>query len=189
MRGQAQTGQFSAPTVQIAQLATPPLQLQQPDAIEKPLSGELNSHLPSWLHFSGEIKLQCGILGDFFRNTDDSYLLTRLRLNMAIKPTSWLKFYLQGEDAHTIGASQTDLLLPLQQDTMDLRLAYVDLGDIEKKEFRVRLDRQDLAFGEERLIGPANWLNTPRSFDSFSSTLADQWTSTRCFCSFGGQNS
>jgi len=63
-------------------------------------------------------------------------------------------------------------LLPrLQQDTMDLRLAYVDLGDIEKKEFRVRLDRQDLAFGEERLIGPANWLNTPRSFDSFSSTL------------------
>src|SRR5579859_932510 len=103
MRGQAQTGQFSAPTVQTAQLATPPLQLQQPDAIEKPLSGELNSHLPSWLHFSGEIKLQCGILGDFFRNTDDSYLLTRLGLNMAIKPTSWLKFYLQGE-MHTLSA-------------------------------------------------------------------------------------
>jgi hypothetical protein len=152
---------------------------KQPDpappapATPKTPSDMLNSHLPSWLRFSGEIRLRgAGILGDFFKpDSNDAYMLSRLRLNMQIKTRPWLSFNFQAQDAHVIGSSQTGSLPPLQQDTLDLRLAYVEFGQENKTPVRVRIGRQELAFGEERLIGPANWLNTPRSFDALSGTF------------------
>jgi hypothetical protein len=149
---------------------------KQPDsapAAPNPPSDELNSHLPSWVQFSGEARLRgAGILGDFYKpDSDDSYMLTRLRLNMQIKPTSWMRFYFQGQDAHVFGATQTSSLPPLQQDTMDLRLGYVEFGNADSKPARLRIGRQELAFGDERLLGPADWLNTPRSFDAISTTF------------------
>jgi hypothetical protein len=136
-------------------------------------SDELNAHLPSWLRFGGEVRVRgAGIFGDFFKpGSTDYYLLTRLRLNMQIKAASWMNFYFQGQDAHLIGQSHTASLPALQRDTMDLRVGYVELGTADSKPVSVRLGRQELAFGEERLIGPANWLNTPRSFDAVSGTF------------------
>ncbi len=133
----------------------------------------LNAHLPSWLHFSGEIRLRgAGILGDFFKpDSNDAYMLTRLRLNMRIKASPWMSFNFQAQDAHMIGATQTGSLPPLQQDIFDLRLAYIELGQENKTPIQARIGRQELAFGDERLIGPANWLNTPRSFDALSGTV------------------
>ncbi len=165
---QAQTAGLPGAAAQQTTLETtpPPPDPQQPQPAEQSISDRLNSHLPAWLRFSGEVRFRsAGILGDFYRDSDDSYMLTRLRLNMELKPTSWLKFYFQGQDAHIVGASQTSSLPPLQQDAMDLRLAYLELGDLKKGAFQLRVGRQELAFGEERLVGPANWLNTPRSFD------------------------
>jgi alginate export protein len=49
---------------------------------------------------------------------------------------------------------------------MDLRLGYLELGDVERKPVSFRAGRQELAFGDERLIGSADWLNTARSFDA-----------------------
>lgn len=135
-------------------------------------SDKLNSHLPSWLRFSGEIRLRgAGALGDFFKaDTNDAYLLSRFRLNMAVMPTAWMSFHFQAQDSRVIGDTKTASLPALQQDTMDLRLAYVELGK-EDHPVSARIGRQELAFGEERLIGPANWLNTPRSFDGASATF------------------
>ena len=82
-----------------------------------------------------------------------------------------MSFNFQAQDAHVIGATRTGSLPPLQQDTFDLRLGYVEFGQENKYPLRVRIGRQELAFGEERLIGPANWLNTPRSFDGLSGTF------------------
>ncbi len=150
----------------------PPAEQPEPAQSHLP-SDALNKHLPSWLRLSGELRLRAAdIAGDFFKaHANDSYLLTRLRLNLQIRTTSWMNFYFQAQDAHGIGASTTASLPPLQQDTMDLRLGYVEFGDPDKQAFRVRIGRQELSFGEERLIGPANWLNTPRSFDAASATF------------------
>ena len=144
-----------------------------PPAAPASPSDELNSRLPTWLRFSGEIRLRgAGILGDFFKpDSNDAYMLSRLRLNMQVKPKPWMSFYFQAQDAHVIGASQTGSLPPLQQDTIDLRLGYVEFGQEDKNLRRMRIGRQELAFGEERLIGPANWLNTPRTFDGLSGTF------------------
>ncbi len=89
---------------------------------------------------------------------------------MFFLPTSWLRFGFQGQDAHVFGKNQNPAAPPYQ-DSMDLRLGYVEIGDTEKKAFGFRAGRQELAFGDERLIGNANWLNTARSFDGLRGTF------------------
>lgn len=135
---------------------------------------KLNENLPHWLAFSGEIRLRGeGFTGAGFKPDDsDGYLLTRVRLNMRIQPTSWMRFFVQGQDAHILGEDETKIAaLPPYQDDFDLRQGYVEFGDVEKSTFGFRAGRQELAFGSERLLGNANWLNTPRSFDGFRATF------------------
>jgi hypothetical protein len=132
----------------------------------------VNEGLPKWLRFSGEVRARVeGFTGGGFKpNNEDAYLLTRLRLNMKVQPTSWLKFVLQGQDAHALWKNVVPVT-STYQDTMDLRLGYVEIGDAEKKTFALRAGRQELAFGEERLIGVADWTNTTRTFDALRGTL------------------
>ena len=60
---------------------------------------------------------------------------------------------------------------PPFEDTFDLRMAYAEFGDSEKKPVSLRVGRQELAFGEQRLIGHVSWLNTARSFDAVRATF------------------
>ncbi|MFN7922670.1 MAG: alginate export family protein [Bryobacteraceae bacterium] len=145
----------------------------------------LNAELPKWLGFSGEIRTRLeGFENGAFRgNNDDLYLLTRVRVNMRITPTPWLKLFAQGQDARVFWKNQNPARPPFQ-DTMDLRQAYVEIGDTEKKSMGVRVGRQELVFGEQRLIGHVSWLNTARSFDAARATFAhkgyklDAWASS-----------
>jgi hypothetical protein len=134
-------------------------------------SDELNNELPKWVRFSGEYRARAeGFIGGGFKaNNEDAYLLSRLRLNMIIAPESWLKFGFQAQDARAFWKNQNPPAAPYQ-DTMDLRLGYVEIGDVEKKTIGFRVGRQELAFGDERLIGNVNWVNTARSFDALRGT-------------------
>lgn len=136
------------------------------------LAANLNGELPFWVRFSGEYRARVeGFTGGGFKpNTEDAYLLSRLRINMYLLPTSWLKFGFQGQDAHVFWKNQNPAVPPYQ-DSMDLRQGYIEIGDLEKKTIGVRAGRQELAFGDERLIGNTNWTNTARSFDGLHGTL------------------
>jgi hypothetical protein len=175
MLGQSQgnPSQANSQPQQIAQASTPQsggTPQGQAAAISKSPSDELNENLPHWLAFSGEIRLRAeGFDGAGFKPDDGTgYLLSRIRLNMRLQPTSWMRLYFQGQDAHILGEDNTRLApLPPYHDDFDLRQAYVEFGDVENKAFGFRAGRQELAFGSERLLGNANWLNVPRSFDGF----------------------
>jgi hypothetical protein len=145
---------------------------QQPPAGDKSPTGVLNENLPKWIRFSGEYRARFeGFTGGGFKpGNDDEYLLSRLRLNLKLQATPWLKFTFQGQDAHALGKDQHPAVAPYQ-DTMDLRLGFVEIGDAEKKPVSLRLGRQELAFGEERLIGNVDWTNTARSFDGMRATF------------------
>jgi hypothetical protein len=95
--------------------------------------------------------------------------LNRIRFDMAIVPASWLKFQFETQDARVWFKNQTPA--PPYRDTWDPRLAYVELGDTENGTSALRVGRQGLAFGEERLIGNSNWQNTARSFDAVRGRL------------------
>ena len=135
-------------------------------------SDELNAQLPKWLRFSGEYRARMeGFTGGAFKpSNDDLYLLNRFRLNLKIQPVSWLKFNFQGQDARVWGKNQKPAAPPFQ-DTMDLRMAYVEIGDVEKGAFALRTGRQELFFGEQRLVGHVSWLNTARTFDAIRATV------------------
>ena len=133
---------------------------------------ELNKHLPAWLRFSGEYRARVeGFSGGGFReDNEDAYLLNRFRINMKVQPSTWMKFVFQGQDARVFWNSKVPNAPPYH-DSMDLRLGFIELGDTESKPFGLRVGRQELAFGEQRLVGSLNWTNTARSFDAIRATM------------------
>jgi hypothetical protein len=145
------------------------LPAQQPPAQANalPSADELNKELPQWLRFSGEYRTRLeGFTGGGYRDgNDDAWLLSRIRLNMKIQPVNWLKFQFQAQDARVFWKNQKPAAPPYQ-DTMDLRLAFLEIGDPEKGTIALRAGRQELLFGEQRLVGNVNWLNTARAFDA-----------------------
>ena len=78
-----------------------------------------------------------------------------------------MRFFIQTQDARAFDRTAGGLATPLR-DTFDLRQAYGEFGTTTTM---VRVGRQELAFGEERLIGGVNWLNNARSFDAGRLTI------------------
>ena len=126
----------------------------------------VNAHIPQWVRLSGELRArEEGFFGNHFtEGNDDMYLLQRVRLGVELRPTPWLTGFAQVQDARVSFADRVPAAPPLQ-DSLDLRQAYVQLGG-ESHLLNLRVGRQDLAFGEERLVGASNWGNVARSFDA-----------------------
>jgi hypothetical protein len=135
-------------------------------------SEELNKQIPSRLRFSAEYRARFeGFDGGGFRDgNDDVYLLNRVRVGLKIQPATWLKFVFQGQDARALGNSRI-ANAPPYQNSMDLRIGYVELGDPESKPASLRLGRQEINFGDQRLVGSSNWSNVARTFDAVRATF------------------
>jgi len=142
-----------------------------PAFIDRKPSDYLNERLPSWLTFSGEFRLRFEHAGSSgFNNPEEGFLLGRTRLNLAVQPLHWLKFFGQAQDAR---AYFQNVPHPggNYQDTWDIRQAYVQLGDAQSGAIALTLGRQAIDLGDERLVGSSNWTNTARSFDAASLLL------------------
>lgn len=138
----------------------------EPSAPAPPSSERAESRLPSWLTVGAEERFRINGLGgiDYASDAADLYVLQRLRVNLVVTPASWLRFTFQGQDSRAAG--QDPQLSPLlAKDPMDLRWAYVELGDAERRPFTVRLGRQGLGFGDGRLVADSRWGNLGRSYD------------------------
>jgi hypothetical protein len=145
-------------------------------------AAEINSALPAWVRFGGEYRARFeGYSGGSFRPaTTDDYLLSRLKLQLTLQPSKWLKLFAEGMDARAFEKSPA---APPYQNTWDLRQAWAELGSFDHG-FGVRAGRQELAFGEQRLIGMSAWTNTERVFDAvragirFAGLRADLFSSS-----------
>lgn len=144
---------------------------QQPTTPFVP-SDELNRSLPKWIRFNGEYRARAEAFTGtgFVKGNDDAYFLNRFRVNMGLQPASWMKLNFQGQDARVFWKTQKPYGPPFQ-DTMDLRMAFAEFGDTEKGAFSLRVGRQELVYGEQRLIGHVSWLNTARTFDAVRATM------------------
>jgi hypothetical protein len=101
--------------------------------------------------------------------TDDAWVLQRFRIGVAVKPTSWLKFYAQTQDSREWDSDRPDFpgaLAAEGDDSFDLRQAYVEIGDPKQFPVTLTLGRQILSYGDERLIGSFDWNNIGRTFDA-----------------------
>jgi hypothetical protein len=87
-----------------------------------------------------------------------------------VEPRSSYSF---GDDRYTAtapGKGLTENDGPLQ-----LELGYVQIGDLKKFPVTVKVGRQELVYGDQRLLGAALWLNTPHTFDAIKVRYQDSF--------------
>ena len=128
--------------------------------------------LPSWIQLGGQIRerFEAPSGMTMINSTQQDYDASRIRIDLGIKPTSWLRFFAEAQDARTGGYSVSPAPTTLYN-PLDLRQAYAELNFAESTAVRFRAGRQELLFGGERLIGPADW-GMSRTFDALDLTLS-----------------
>jgi hypothetical protein len=126
---------------------------------------KLNESLPSWIRIGGEYRNRIeGPGGIGYSATRDFYLLERLRVHVTIQPKSWLRFHGEVQDARIFFNHHIPNANPYQ-DTWTLWEGYAQVGSSTGGYVDVVTGRQVLLFGDERVIGPSNWLNVGRTFN------------------------
>lgn len=98
--------------------------------------------------------------------TDDTWLLTRVRLGLKGNLSDDFSVYAQAQDSRELGSDRPGVPYILGaegDDPLDLRQLYFDF---KAADATVRVGRQLLAFGDERLVGSSDWNNFARSFDA-----------------------
>jgi len=132
----------------------------------------INSWLPHWLKLSGEFRTrEEGRTGyGFTPNNDYASGLFRVRLGLDFTPTTWLHAFVQARDAQFVGSAPSNLF-SAAKDVFDLNQAYVEFRNGEDGWFSLKTGRQELYFGDERLIARSLWSNASRSFDAARLTL------------------
>lgn len=130
----------------------------------------LNAQLPPWIRFGWEerFRYEGYVNGEFRLHNNDSYILLRTRVSLTLKPTSWLTAVAQVQDARPF--LQTPPLGPPNLNAWDLKLAYVQLGDPEKRWISMRVGRQLINYNNT-IIADSQWRNQGRSFDAAVSNL------------------
>lgn len=138
-------------------------------------AGLAREKLPSWLKIGGEIRgrLEAERGFKYVPGEDDTYYLHRLTFDMSVHPASWLSFSAQVQDARVAGYSRGPSPSSLAN-PFDLRSGFVELGRDAAKGWSLRAGRQEMKFGEDRLIGNSNWSNIPRRFDAVRLTWKRQ---------------
>jgi len=164
----AQAGGTGAPAQVGGRVVHPPV---DPNAGWTPAT-YINTWLPSWLRVSGELRIRGeGRTGyGFTPDNDYSTALTRVRLGLDITPTTWFHAFVQARDSEAIGTVPSNLY-SAARDVFDLNQAYVEFRNGENGWFSLKTGRQELYFGDERLIARSNWSNATRSFDAVRLTL------------------
>ena len=156
---------------QSAEQKPPPSVPPTAPAAKPPVINRFNEILPSWLRVRGEFRerMEGFENSGFTRTRDDLYWLTRVRLNATVIASKALSFQVQAQDARvarkTVGPTGTPFTAPI-----DLRMAFADVGSTSGP-ITVRVGRQELVYGEQRLVGHVSWLNAARTFDGAKITL------------------
>lgn len=133
----------------------------------------LTSHrLPSWMKLDGEIRSRAEFQSAINLQAGQEWLydLMRTRGGIQMRASHWAALYLQFQDAHPL-ALPDRYRAGNMWDTFDLRQAYLDL---HHGPFLLVAGRQELRYGDERVVGVSDWTNTGRTWDGFLLRIQDQ---------------
>jgi hypothetical protein len=174
---------FAAASPLAAQYAAPPP--------ARPFPGFLNEnfrardvYLSAWdiggsVRFRGEVKDDAGFTDagsnwDFSKRPNDDnnnrYLLSRVMPRIAYS-SKWVSATLEGRSSYSIGderygAAAVGKGLAENDSGMDVHQAFILLGNHKEFPVSVKLGRQELAYGDQRLVGHFRWNNNARTFDA-----------------------
>jgi hypothetical protein len=131
---------------------------------------------------------------DHGADVDNEYLLSRIRFHAAFAE-DWWSVMAEGQSSLAAGderwayANNPKVAGTVarqgegpESDSIDLHQAFVTLGN---KEFplSLKVGRQELSYGEERLVGAVNWNNIGRVFDAAKARWQTEWFGADFFAS------
>ncbi len=152
----------------------------------QPFPGFLNQYLrtedPYWANwdFGAQLRLRyeirdnggatfTGPAADFRRNlapgtdNDNSLFMTKL-LVRAGYTDKWWSAFIQGRQSTTTGDERNP---NIESDgPLDLHQAFVTVGNHKEFPVSLKVGRQEMAYGDERLVGAFAWNNVGRVFDA-----------------------
>jgi len=124
---------------------------------------------------------------DHGARVNNDYFLTRTRLHIGYTETWWNTFvegqsstansderYAYANSPAVPDTSKRKRNGP-ESDTIDLHQAYVSIGNQKEFPLTTKVGRQELSYGEERLVGAVNWNNIGRSFDAAKVRWQNEW--------------
>jgi hypothetical protein len=156
-------------TISAVCLAMAPAFAAPPDAAP---TAKAETKLPKWLTLTGTVRGRFeSVSGSNLSNkiTDD-YYLNRFRLEVGAKPTPWLRFYTQIQDAR-VGGYNTPSPSSMYN-SVDIRQGYVEATHEGRVNLTLTAGRQVLQFGAARMLGDGEWGNVARSTDAIDLTVA-----------------
>ncbi len=118
------------------------------------LGGQVRARWEEWNNFN------------FGPDNDDGFGLLRIRLHGDLVLGPAVRVFVEGKSS-----TATDRDLPggrrtLDVDELDLQNAFVDLAhELKDGKTTLRLGRQELSYGSQRLVSPLDWSNTRRTWD------------------------
>jgi hypothetical protein len=142
-----------------------------------------------------EAKENIGIAGkagsvDFRKKGADvgnEYFLTRARLHVGYTD-KWWSAYVEGQSSVALSDERAAYAnVPAvaktkkkigngpESDTADLHQAYVTIGNHKEFPLSLKVGRQELSYGDERLVGAFGWNNIGRSFDAVKLRWQNAW--------------
>ncbi|MEP9410635.1 MAG: alginate export family protein [Candidatus Brocadia sp.] len=102
------------------------------------------------------------------KSTDDDYVLNQTRLWADADVNEHLRVFIQLQDARTFGAEGTTVGFAnpgVENSIFDLHQGYFDIKKLFDLPLTVRVGRQEIVWGDHRVIGNFVWSNVGRVFD------------------------
>jgi hypothetical protein len=122
-------------------------------------------------HHEAGMGRQAGATG--FGDTQNDFLLTRMRLYTNWQANEWLRVYAEGIAADALANSRY-VPRPIDRNSGDFLNLFFDVKLTDR--FTTRVGRQELLYGVERQISPLDWANTRRTFEGIKCMYqGDDW--------------
>jgi len=171
----------SAPVPEATQQGAPTTPAATPPAATTPAAPTLS--IP--ITFTGEVRSRSEWDAPGGAAAADLFSILRTRFAARVEPTAGISVALQLQDSRVLG-TETNSRVASTVDQFDLHQGYLQLaGAWRTSDLALRAGRQEIIFGNERLVGAANWTNTGRTFDGVRALAsakgpggADRWSAT-----------
>ena len=108
---------------------------------------------------------------DFIGGEGDVRQLLRTKVRITGNPRHDTQVVAEIQDSRVWGSEFNSF--DASGDQVDFHLAYAELQEVFGKPLRLRLGRQELVYGSQRLLGRAAWGNTPRAHDALVLRLGE----------------
>jgi hypothetical protein len=114
-------------------------------------------------------------------DVSNDYLLNRVRFRVGYTD-QWWSALAEGRSSFVFGDDRFASTAPVarqgdgpESDTIDLHQAFVTVGNHKEFPLSAKVGRQELSYGEERLVGAFGWNNIGRVFDAAKVRWQNAW--------------